>query len=155
MVERVKLVKLAIRNSHASGATRHARQTRPIQRLNTTRAQSSTHALRPCSRTLSLLHQTLTSIFFLHNDHTVFGTSARDTNTITVTPLRRRHPIRRPALTKSPSTRKKIRHSCPLYACGSPRFASLVRPSASPVPPQSASRWKPHRRLRVCFADLL
>ena len=44
----------------------HTRHVTPSNSPNTTPAQSSTHALRPSSRTLGLLYRTLTSIFFLH-----------------------------------------------------------------------------------------
>ena len=59
-------------------------------------------------------------------------TSARDTNIMTL--LYHPHPIRQSAPTlrvptESPSTRRRIRKSCPLYAGGSPCFPSIPRAS--------------------------
>ena len=89
-----------------------------------------------------LLHGALTPMFSgTMTRHSTLGTTARDTNTMTL-PLHPHPviPIRQPtplllASTKSPSTRRRIRNSCPLHAGCSSCFVSLARPSVLPVLP--------------------
>jgi hypothetical protein len=108
-----------------------------LRKANTTSAQLTTHGLRPSSSSYNELSPRCFSGTLTRRS--TFGTTTRDTNTMTCL-----HPHPHPSLpppptlqasTKSPSTRRRTRKSCPSYAGGSPCFASLARPSALLVPP--------------------